>query len=240
VTVIVQEPETSSPTTPRTSTPTTSAPVAGTVASGQITEIADPAGGKPTASLAISDAALTAALQNAVNSIVTLNISDVDFSKYGQVNVVLTAAQADKLKSSTSALSLTGKGFALLIPAGTLPDFITASGLTVSLSLNTEADTAPLSGSTKSIDIGSSSLTIKNGWTTNKPVLVQLRLVSIRRLRTAHGATCSLERFLQKAYCCSALPVTALMLLPSVIQPSPISAHTGPRMLSKSLPLTVS
>ena len=178
VTVIVQEPETSSPTIPRTSTPTTSAPVAGTVASGQITEIADPAGGKPTASLAISDAALTAALQNAVNSIVTLNISDVDFSKYGQVNVVLTAAQADKLKSSTSALSLTGKGFALLIPAGTLPDFITASGLTVSLSLNTEADTAPLSGSTKSIDIGSSSLTIKNGWTTNKPVLVQLGLDS--------------------------------------------------------------
>lgn len=175
VSVVVKEPL-SSTSNPSPSTSTTT-PASGTnTASGQITETADPAGGKPTASLAVSDSVLDAALKNAVNKSVVLNITDVDFSKYGQVSIVLTAAQADKLKSSASALSLNGKGFSLIIPAGTLPDFITASGLTVTLGLNEEADTAPLSGRTGSIDIGSSSLTLKNGWTTSKPVFVQLAL----------------------------------------------------------------
>ncbi|MEK3697727.1 S8 family serine peptidase [Paenibacillus sp. FSL R10-2199] len=175
------DPGTGSPGTPSspgsapssTATPTTGI---GTVASGQLTVTADPAGGKPTASLAVSDSILDAALKSAVNNNVVLSITDVDFSKYGQVSIVLTSAQADKMKSSASALSLNGKGFSLTIPAGTLPDFITASGLTVTLGLHEEADTAPLSGSTGSIDIGSSSLTLKNGWTTSKPVFVQLAL----------------------------------------------------------------
>lgn len=149
--------------------PTITAPATGTVASGQLTETADPAGGKPAAKLAVSDTALNAALQSAENNSIVLNFSDVDFTKYGQVSIALTPAQADKLKTSAKALRLNGKGFSLIIPASTLPDYITASGLAVTLSLNTEADT-------KSIDIGSSSLTVKNGWTTSKPVFVQLAL----------------------------------------------------------------
>ncbi|WNS43741.1 S8 family serine peptidase [Paenibacillus sp. MMS20-IR301] len=175
VTVVVTEPLSSSPSNPQPAA--TQTPTAGTaVASGQLTETADPAGGKPSASLAVSDTVLTTALQNAANKSVVLSVSDVDFSKYGQVSIVLTPTQAEKLKASGNALILNGKAFALTIPAGTLPDFITASGLAVTLSLNTEADTALLSGSTQSIDIGASSLTVKNGWKTGKPVLVQLTL----------------------------------------------------------------
>ncbi|KAI7258634.1 hypothetical protein KC345_g10515, partial [Hortaea werneckii] len=170
VTTVNPDPVTSNP------GPTITAPAPGTVASGLITETADPAGGKPAAKLAVSDTALNAALQITANSSVVLNLSDVDFSKYGQVSIALTPAQADKLKTSAKALNLNGKGFSLIIPAGTLPDFITASGLAVTLSLNAEADTALLNGTTKSIDIGSSSLTIKNGWKTSKPVFVQLAL----------------------------------------------------------------
>lgn len=175
VSVVVKEPLSSS-SNPSPS-PSTIAAASGTTAtSGQLTVTADPAGGKPTASLAVSDSILDASLKSAVNNNVVLSITDVDFSKYGQVSIVLTSAQADKLKSSASALSLNGKGFSLTIPAGTLPDFITATGLTVTLGLHEEADTAPLSGITGSIDIGSSSLTLKNGWTTSKPVFVQLAL----------------------------------------------------------------
>lgn len=161
---------------PVTSIPAPTATPSTALTAGQLTETAGPAGGKPTANLAVSETALTAALQGAENKIVSLSFSDVDFSKYGQVSIALTPAQAEKLKASANALSLKGKEFALIIPADTLTDFITASGLAVTLSLNTEADTAPLSGSTSSIDIGSSSLTVKNGWKTGKPVWVQLAL----------------------------------------------------------------
>lgn len=179
VSVVVTAPvDPVTPSNPGSSGPAATTPPASgtTAASGQLTVTADPAGGKPTASLAVSDSILDAALKSAVNNNVVLSITDVDFSKYGQVSIVLTSAQADKMKSSASALSLNGKGFSLTIPAGTLPDFITASGLTVTLGLHEEADTAPLSGSTGSIDIGSSSLTLKNGWTTSQPVFVQLAL----------------------------------------------------------------
>jgi minor extracellular serine protease Vpr len=177
VSVVVKEPSSGSSNSSTSKSTSTTTPTSGiTVTSGQITETADPAGGKPTAILAVSDSVLDAALQSAVNNSVVLNITDVDFSKYGQVSIVLTSAQADKLKSSASALTLNGKGFSVIIPAGTLPDFITANGLAINLSLNDEADTAPLSGSTGSINIGSSSLTIKNGWTTSKPVFIQLAL----------------------------------------------------------------
>ncbi|MHA6530381.1 S8 family serine peptidase [Paenibacillus sp. BAC0078] len=154
-----------------------SAPAVGTtLTAGQLVETANPAGGKPTAVLAVSDTALTAALQKVENNTAVISVSDLDFTKYGEVKISLTSAQAEKLKTAANALSINGAGFTLLIPAGTLPDFITSSGLAVTVSLVDSKDKAALSGSTATVDLGFSLLTIKNGWSTGKPVTVQIHL----------------------------------------------------------------
>lgn len=174
VTVNVKNPVSTGPVP---SSPSTPAPATGTSLNlGQLVETANSAGGKPTATLAVSESGLTAALQNVQNNTVVLNISDVDFAKYSEVGISLTPAQAEKLKSSANAVSITGAGFSLIIPAATLPDFITSNGLAVRLGLVDSSATTTLTDSTAIINLGSSLLTVKNGWATGKPVTVQLPL----------------------------------------------------------------
>ncbi|WP_169834432.1 S8 family serine peptidase [Paenibacillus donghaensis] len=144
--------------------------------SGQLTVTADAAGGLPAASYQVSEAAVTAALKTPVAGSVVIDLSDVKFSQYAQVGISFSAALAETLKTSGHGLVLQGGEFALLLPAAAVSDFITTSGLTVTLSQQAGTDTAAVKGSTALIDIGSSLLTIKNGWTTQTPVSVQLAL----------------------------------------------------------------
>ncbi|WP_339319358.1 S8 family serine peptidase [Paenibacillus sp. FSL R10-2734] len=181
VRVTVKTPDTPTPTpTPSTDSyvPTaTSAPAPGiALKSGKLVETADPAGGKPSAVFNILDTALTASIQNAKDKTSVLDLSDVNFNKYSQVIITLTPAQAEQLKKSEHVLSLKGNGFNVLIPAATLPDFINSNGLALTISLTDTGDTAALTGSSAAINIGSSILTIKNGWTTGKPIILQLNL----------------------------------------------------------------
>lgn len=174
INVIVKTPVQTGPESPGVPAPAATAGTA--LASGQLTEKTDPAGAKPGAVLSISDTALTAALQSASGAAAALSLIDVEFSKYSQVSVTLTAAQAEKLKSSGKALNLTGKGFTLLIPAATLPDFINSIGLAVSIGLADGSAQTALAGSTRTIAPGSPLLTIKNGWTSGKPLTVSIAL----------------------------------------------------------------
>lgn len=181
VSVTVKTPETPTPTpTPSTDSyvPTaTSAPASGiALKSGKLVETADPAGGKPSAVFNILDTALANSIQNAKDKTSVLDLSDVSFNKYSQVVISLTPAQAEQLKKSENALRLNGSGFNVLIPAATLPDFINSNGLTLTISLTDAGNTAVLAGSPAAINIGSSILTIKNGWTTGKPIILQLNL----------------------------------------------------------------
>lgn len=181
VSVTVKTPETPKPTpTPTTDSyvPTaTSAPTPGVaLKSGKLVETADPAGGKPSAVFNILDTALANSIQNAKDKTSILDLSDVSFNKYSQVVISLTPAQAEQLKKSENALRLNGSGFNVLIPAATLPDFINSNGLTLTISLTDAGNTAVLAGSSAAINIGSSILTIKNGWTTGKPIILQLNL----------------------------------------------------------------
>ncbi|UQZ32963.1 hypothetical protein C2I18_04935 [Paenibacillus sp. PK3_47] len=180
VNVIVKKPVPTIPTNPTgptgSSSPVSSLNNSTVLAAGQLTETTDPAGGKPSAVLAISEAALTASLEKASDTAASLDLTDVEFSKYSKVSIKLTAAQAEKLKTTGKALGLAGKGFALLIPAATLSDFITVNGIDMSIGLAEGADIASLAGSAALVDIGSSLLTIKNGWTSGKPLTVILTL----------------------------------------------------------------
>ncbi|OME53483.1 S8 family serine peptidase [Paenibacillus odorifer] len=191
VSVTVNTPEKPTPTPTPTPTPSptsppssesyvptaTSTPTPGPSSkSGKLVETADPAGGKASAVFNILDTALTNSIQNAKDKTSVLDLSDVNFNKYSQVVITLTPAQAEQLKKSENALSLNGNGFNVLIPAATLPDFISSSGLLLTISLADASDAAVLSGSSAAINIGSSILTIKNGWTTGKPVTLQLNL----------------------------------------------------------------
>ena len=136
----------------------------------------DQAGGKSTAELAISDAALAASLLNAIDNIAVLDLSDVTFAKYGLVTISLTPTQAELLKKSGKFISLNGTEFKLSIPAATIPDFINNSGLTLTFSLKDATSTATLAGSAAAINTDSTILTFKNGWTSGKPVTLQLKL----------------------------------------------------------------
>lgn len=183
VSVTVNTPETPKPTpTPTPSSdwyvPTaTSAPASGiALKSGKLVETADPAGGKPSAVFNILDTVLANSIQNAKDKTSVLDLSDVSFNKYSQVVITLTPAQAEQLKKSENALRLNGSGFNVLIPAVTLPDFINSNGLILTISLTDAGNTAVLAGSSAAINIGSSILTIKNGWTTGKPIILQLNL----------------------------------------------------------------
>ncbi|MBY3621717.1 S8 family serine peptidase [Acinetobacter sp. CUI P1] len=181
VSVTVKTPETPKPTpTPSSDSyvPTaTSAPTPGPSSkSGKLVETADPAGGKPSAVFNILDTALANSIQNAKDKTSVLDLIDVSFNKYSQVVISLTPAQAEQLKKSENALRLNGSGFNVLIPAATLPDFINSNGLTLTISLTDAGNTAVLAGSSAAINIGSSILTIKNGWTTGKPIILQLNL----------------------------------------------------------------
>jgi minor extracellular serine protease Vpr len=124
----------------------------------------------------ILDTALANSIQNAKDKTSVLDLSDVSFNKYSQVVISLTPAQAEQLKKSENTLRLNGSGFNVLIPAATLPDFINSNGLTLTISLTDAGNTAVLAGSSAAINIGSSILTIKNGWTTGKPIILQLNL----------------------------------------------------------------
>ncbi len=155
----------------------TKAPASGiTQKAGQLVEKVDQAGGKSTAELAISDAALAASLLNAIDNIAVLDLSDVTFAKYGQVTISLTPTQAELLKKSGKSISLNGTEFKLSIPAATIPDFINNSGLTLTFSLKDATSTATLAGSAAAINTDSTILTFKNGWTSGKPVTLQLKL----------------------------------------------------------------
>ncbi|MEK3658519.1 S8 family serine peptidase [Paenibacillus sp. FSL F4-0236] len=179
VSITVNTPETPKPTpTPESNVPTaTSAPASGiALKSGKLVETADPAGGKPSAVFNILDTALANSIQNAKDKTSVLDLSDVSFNKYSQVVISLTSAQAEQLKKSEYALRLNGSGFNVLIPAATLLDFINSNGLTLTISLTDAGNTAILAGSSAAINIGSSILTIKNGWTTGKPIILQLNL----------------------------------------------------------------
>jgi minor extracellular serine protease Vpr len=187
VSVTVNKSEIPTPTPSPTSTPSndsyassvSSSPTptpAPTYKSGKLVETADTAGGKPSAVYVISDAALTDSIQKAADKTSVLDLSDVNFAKYGQVSISLTLAQAEQLKKSNTALSLNGTGFTILIPAATIPDFISNSGLTLTISLVDASSTAIVTGSSATINTSSSILTIKNGWTTGKPVILQLKL----------------------------------------------------------------
>ncbi|WP_449600469.1 S8 family serine peptidase [Paenibacillus sp. Marseille-Q9583] len=181
VSVSVKTPETPKPTptpSPDSYVPTaTNAPASGiALKSGKLVETADPAGGKPSAVFNILDTALANSIQNAKDKTSVLDLSDVSFNKYSQVVISLTPAQAEQLKKSENALRLNGNGFNVLIPAATLPDFINSTGLTLTISLTDAGNTAVLAGSSAAINIGSSILNIKNGWTTGKPIILQLNL----------------------------------------------------------------
>lgn len=155
----------------------TSTPTPGPVLkSGKLVETVDPAGGKPSAVFNILDTALTSSIQNAQDKTSTLDLSDMNFNKYSQVVITLTSAQAEQLLKSENTLRLTGNGFNLLLPAATLPDFISSNGLALTISLTDASDVTASTGSSTGISIGSSILTLKNGWTTGKPVILQLKL----------------------------------------------------------------
>lgn len=179
VNLTVNTPKTPTPEAPAPDPVSTSTPTPGSLLkSGKLVETADPAGGKASAVFNILDAALTAAIQNAKDNTSVLDLSDVNINKYRQVVISLTSAQSEQLKKSEKALRLNGNGYNILIPAATLPDLIKDNGLSLTISLTDASNTAVLAGSSSALRIGSSILTISNGWATGKPIVLQLKLKS--------------------------------------------------------------
>lgn len=158
-------------------TPVTPVPVTGNtspVHSGILTANITGASALPSGILAVSDTALNQAILQVQSSYAVLSLSDVVFANYSFVQLSLTSAQADKLKSSGIGLMLEGQEFALSIPADALADFTGTQGLSVELSLNH----SPGVLTTRGTDAVSSApaVSVKNGWTSGTPVILLLPL----------------------------------------------------------------
>lgn len=174
-------------------------PAATPYRSGTLTASSAGAAKLPSAVLAVSDAAVNESLNQPQASNAIIPLTDVPFTQYSTVRVSLSPGQADKFKQSGKGLQLQGEVFSLTIPADTLTDWISAAGLNVELTLQADTGSLSLNGSTTSLK--SSVVTVKNGWTSGKPVSLRLLLNAdagdIRKIGAYHERTDGAWTYLQ-------------------------------------------
>lgn len=123
----------SNPSSPSTSSSSTPAPTGKKVKAGMLTTTKNDKGAT-IATISVSTELLTAQLKDSKAADVTLDLTDIGFNDYNNVNVSFDKATADKLLASGKGLILTGNGFTIRIPADALADFIGANGFKVILS----------------------------------------------------------------------------------------------------------
>lgn len=124
----------SSPSTSTPSSPSTPAPSGKKVKAGTLYMKKNDKGAT-FATLSVSTEALLAQLKDSKAADVTLDLTDIGFNDYNNVDVNFDKATADKLLTSGKGLTLIGNGFTIRIPADALADFIGANGFKLILSV---------------------------------------------------------------------------------------------------------
>ncbi|UHA73158.1 S8 family serine peptidase [Paenibacillus sp. 481] len=164
-----------------TTTSTTSPTTVLKVRTGNLTEVKE--SGKTNAKLAVDYNVLNAQLKNKDVKQAQLDVSDVKFNKYNQVEIRVGSAITKLLTQSNKDLLLSGDGFEIVIPIAALPELIGADGLTLTLSL-TDKDSKL---SSADIQQSAAALTIRAAKSLKEPLKTPL-LVALKVQADARDA----------------------------------------------------